>query len=515
MVAGVCGVYHDDAIYVSTAKALAEGQGYRLINFPGSPKQTKYPILYPAVLAIVWKLWPSFPQNLVIMQSLTLLIAAAAIGMCYLYLVQFGYFTRNVAMASSLLCITSPLFTYFSTNTLTEIPFLFLTILMLRALEKEMRAPSESPGREYFLGILLALPFLCRSVGAVFIIVGIIIWYLYGRSIRWLTLGAITVALPWILWVLIGLGEANQDSFTGYYTNYVNWWSQFGALSIGRVIAYNSMMVFLGTTNIAIGFIYYISSFLEFPIWLAMLSLLLGLISWFTVLLNNRQANLLRWFLISYLLIITLWPWPPSRFIVPILPFIIPNLLYGIWVMLRRLSFVRSSRSFIIAGFSVVLASNLILSYYQIKLNRHTHYNQPIRWGTKASWTAYEDIFKWIKSNSRPDDIIASGVDSMTYLYTGRRAFRPFLSNSLSLFYGMDSPATGTVKDLSQILKTYKPRYLVRTPMPGFGEEKPFNELLDKFIKKYTKSLIPIYVGADSRFIVFEVNINAIKPPVD
>lgn len=60
MVPEVCGVYHDDAIYVSTAKALAQGQRYRLINFPGSPKQTKYPILYPVILAIVWKLWFSF-----------------------------------------------------------------------------------------------------------------------------------------------------------------------------------------------------------------------------------------------------------------------------------------------------------------------------------------------------------------------------------------------------------------------------------------------------------------------
>jgi hypothetical protein len=79
----------------------------------------------------------------------------------------------------------------------------------------------------------------------------------------------------------------------------------------------------------------------------------------------------------------------------------------------------------------------------------------------------------------------------------------------------MDSPGTGTVKDLTQILKTYKPRYLVHAPMPGFSEEKPFKELLDKFIKKYAKSLTPVYVGADPRFVIFEVNINAIKSPVD
>lgn len=62
MVPGVCGFFHDDGIYVITAKALAQGQGYRLIFLPHSPIQTKFPILY-LLLAIIWKLWPSFPTN--------------------------------------------------------------------------------------------------------------------------------------------------------------------------------------------------------------------------------------------------------------------------------------------------------------------------------------------------------------------------------------------------------------------------------------------------------------------
>src|SRR5262245_4383276 len=44
LVPGVSGVFHDDAIYVISAKALADGRGYRLINLPGAPPQTKYPI---------------------------------------------------------------------------------------------------------------------------------------------------------------------------------------------------------------------------------------------------------------------------------------------------------------------------------------------------------------------------------------------------------------------------------------------------------------------------------------
>jgi hypothetical protein len=45
----VCGVYQDDGMYVATAKSIAEGEGYHLINLPGEPAQTKYPFLYPAV----------------------------------------------------------------------------------------------------------------------------------------------------------------------------------------------------------------------------------------------------------------------------------------------------------------------------------------------------------------------------------------------------------------------------------------------------------------------------------
>ena len=103
MVPGVTGIYHDDGIYVCTAKALAQGQGYRLINLPGLPVQTKYPIIYPALLALVWKIWPVFPDNLVLMQWLTLLAGAAAVGLSYLYLIRFSYFSAGIACAAGLL----------------------------------------------------------------------------------------------------------------------------------------------------------------------------------------------------------------------------------------------------------------------------------------------------------------------------------------------------------------------------------------------------------------------------
>lgn len=227
MVVGVCGIVQDDGIYVITAKALAEGQGYRLINLPDSPSQTKYPILYPALLAVVWKLWPSFPANLLAMQLLTLLFGAMALGLTYLYVTTFSYFSRPVAISSGLLCATSPFFLFFSTNTLSEMPFAFFTVISMYALDRYIRALSSSRLEQSLIGISLALPFLTRTIGGVFVLVGLLILHLRRRPLRWVVLGATFAALPWCMWMLIA-PDWGQPIATAYYTNYLTWWHHVG-----------------------------------------------------------------------------------------------------------------------------------------------------------------------------------------------------------------------------------------------------------------------------------------------
>ena len=97
------------------------------IDLPGSPPQTKYPILFPGLLALVWKMWPEFPQNVLLMKWLTLLCGGAAVGLCYLYLTRCDYFARSYALCSGLLCATSPMFLYYATQVLSEISFLLLS----------------------------------------------------------------------------------------------------------------------------------------------------------------------------------------------------------------------------------------------------------------------------------------------------------------------------------------------------------------------------------------------------
>src|SRR2546422_849292 len=51
----------DEAVYVTLAKSLATTGEYKLISLPGHPDHTKYPVLYPWLLSLVWRASPDFP----------------------------------------------------------------------------------------------------------------------------------------------------------------------------------------------------------------------------------------------------------------------------------------------------------------------------------------------------------------------------------------------------------------------------------------------------------------------
>src|SRR5690242_11663561 len=75
------GVAHDDGMYVILGKALASGQGFRWLHVPGTPPATHFPPGYPAVLALLWWLFPAFPANVIMFKlANALFMAIAAVG---------------------------------------------------------------------------------------------------------------------------------------------------------------------------------------------------------------------------------------------------------------------------------------------------------------------------------------------------------------------------------------------------------------------------------------------------
>ena len=308
---GVAGFYHDDAVYISTAKALAEGRGYHLINLPTAPAQTKYPIFYPAVLAILWKVWPTFPANVVVFQRFSLLCAAAAVALGYLYVTRFRLGTKTQSAVASLMCATSPAFVYFATQSLSEAFFTLLLMIALSILEIRL-ARNDTPG--VLTGVVVALPFLCRTIGIVFIPVAAWLVVRNGRPVRRLLLGAAIVVLPWIVWIAANRPTAADAVVLGYYTssNYAeSWFDSFG----GRLLAINLLDLLISTARLPVEGLTVLGVFDQWPVGTAV-----GALIWVRVLRGFTQARVAVGFFTASAVVMLFWPWPPERFLVPLLP---------------------------------------------------------------------------------------------------------------------------------------------------------------------------------------------------
>ena len=140
---GVVGVIDDDAVYAVTARSIAEGHGYRLINLPGAPLQTKYPVLYPAIISAAWRTGAAIETNLFAMQATTTAIAALALALAWLFIVRFGVGARAPAFAACLLVTSAPNYLFYCSETVSEMPFLALMIAALWAAETRLRRPDD------------------------------------------------------------------------------------------------------------------------------------------------------------------------------------------------------------------------------------------------------------------------------------------------------------------------------------------------------------------------------------
>ena len=500
MVPGVTGVFHDDGIYVSTAKALATGQGYRLINLPGTPLQTKYPPLYPALLAVIFRIWPSFPANVVAMQWLTLFMAGASVGLCYYYVVACGYFSRPVALISGLLTVSSAGPLYYSTLLLSEMPFALFLCAALLALERYVGDREHNVADKLLLTLLIALPFLTRSIGVV-LIPAALLFLLVKRRFSWLVASGLgLVVIAWFAWTLLDR-QSNPNNY--YYTSYWDWWRDYMNLTVlARVSVFNlingAYSIVISGTSLAGTLASRIPTFWPFfgvPVIAAIPGIWRGL----------RNKQLLPWLLLFYLAMVLVWPWPPFRFIIPVLLFLLCYLIDGLGSIFRKLS-PKAVRVPLVVGISGLLVfTNLWHTWDVGKFNRSLRYpTMATSWESPAGWASFADAFAWIKAKTRPTDIIAGYFDSMIYLYTDRQAFRPLVVPPASPYYGINVPVV-TPSGLFRSLRADEGRYVFCTPFDRFATGKQFKQIIEDIRKADPGSIELAYLGKDRRFAVYRI----------
>ena len=181
----------DNAAYISLARSLAADGAYVEEWHPGAPPHTKYPPLYPAVMALMIlmgaKTWGAF-------KAASILFTGLAVAACFLWVREAR--GPRAALAVTTLFAVAPAVLFSAQWILSDPFFLFLTLASLWLL---------APGRDaqlhsLLLGVAAAMAaYFTRSAGLP-LVVAVALWLALQR--RWKLLGVFggVFAIPGLLW---------------------------------------------------------------------------------------------------------------------------------------------------------------------------------------------------------------------------------------------------------------------------------------------------------------------------
>ncbi|HEY9717654.1 MAG TPA: hypothetical protein V6C69_09300 [Trichormus sp.] len=504
MLVSHCGFALDDGVYISTAKSLASGHGYRLINLPGAPFQKKYPILYPFLLSIIWRADPNFDSNVLVMNWLSAVSGALGVSIGYLYLVRWGYTNRVCAAAGAAICSLCVGYLSYATMPMSEGPFTVFNLCAMWLLESYLRR-SAPPRRleQIFTGMVLGLPFLCRLAGGTLLPVALGLIARSRRPLLLVMLGMCLTVGPWVIWAATGYDPQSKEMIRGQNQDYVIEWKRFCKLApIYIPRNFTSAISDTGLILVQDG-----NKPNQFNLSIGLLTICLAAITWILLGKDLLKFSTLSTVLFAYLMVMSLWPWPVTRYLVPLFP-----LLSGLFVttVAKLLSWLKQEQVRTIAILALTagaLYMNSMDAARKTKMDRaHDQPTPPHYYAlTTTSWSNYESLFHWVKEHTPADCVLSAELDSMVYLYTDRTCFRPILPNNGSLYFQVNEPPfLGSLTDFRQTLIRHHAAYLVCTPNPSAAEEKPFDQLVDQFKKTYPEEFIPVYVGDDKRFVVYK-----------
>jgi len=405
------GVFYDDGIYLALARSLAEGHGYRHLYLPLAPAAVHYPVLYPALLAALWKVWPSFPANVALFR------AANAVFMGLFAAGSAWYLGRRVGLrpwASALLVAAAataiPMLAV-ATVLFSEPLFLVLTVAACWTAD----VAGTAAGRRALVlaalaGLLAGLAVLCRSIG-VAVVAGVVLALLRGR--RWrVALAALVPAMlclaPWAAWVSAHRGgidpaiAANYGSYGAFLTQGgLRWLSARSVLDLARPLGAITLGILPLAARAVVGV-------LAAPI------LATGLV------VLARRAPAAGWMTVVYLAIVFLWPYGPDRFLWGILPWLAFAFVLGVRELVSA-SFRRPGPEGVAARVLVLGVAVAVMGGFAAFQVRGFVTGAATEEQTGISETM-TTVLSWVRSSTDTSAVIAGEDEALIWLYTGRRA---------------------------------------------------------------------------------------------
>ncbi len=415
------GFYHDDSIYWVSGRSLAMGEGYRIESLPGQPYQTKYPPLYCALLAGIWKLDPQFPSNLPMATLFAWLLLPLFLGVLWFLLHEYGFSMRArcvMVLAAGL----SPVTVVFSFSLMPELLFTALLLASLILAERAGR-PESAAWLAVMAGVCAGLAYLTKSIAAPLLFTVPLCFALRKRYQKAaLFFAAMLPAVAgWQWWVARHLTHS-WDLVTLYYTNYVGFQAYNVALrDLPLVIWYNLDGFLMGAGRLLIFDLPYGSKHLERVVAIAAIAGCVRLAA-------RRRELQYPLAALGMSAILLVWHFPPDqRFVFPLYPLLLMGLatemanIFGV----LRLTWAKPAFAdrFAAAGVGALLAGVAAFAVFCTVFGL-TRFIPDLFASYRADFEARRPAYEWIARHAPADANVYAYHDPLMFLYTGHKACR-------------------------------------------------------------------------------------------
>lgn len=406
----------DDGVYWVTAKALASGSGYRVVNLPGQPYEVKFPPLYPLYLSLAWRIHPEFPANLQTAAVLQALLLPVYLALLLAVLRQFGFSWRRIMLVAALTVVTLQ-FTLLTVMLFSELLcgcFLLTAILMI-----ERAAGDAGPAARWWAlagGLFAGLAYLTRNASLP-LLIAIPIFLLLRKRLRlsaYALAAAVPLAATWHVWALLHAGGSPDPVNSSYLNEYLRiirthggFWNNFlqQMAGLSGSVAEN---FFPGAIQLLYGLpLYHV--------------VLIAAIAGAIRLGRKRQWPLYLIFTGLYLVLIVAW-WSEGlgRLVIPVWPVLlagiaeeashIASLCAKSIAATTSIAWKQAPRWVLIAAGVGMVARSDDATWRRISA---------VMAQERQSRTQDQAAFSWVKEHAAADTVLATWKDSVSYLYTG------------------------------------------------------------------------------------------------
>jgi hypothetical protein len=497
------GVNYDDGIYALLAKALADGDGYRLTFLPVDLPGVKYPPLYPLSLAPFWLLAGSQEAALFAMKLANGFYIGVAAGLFAFLLMDLGIIASSLAVVLALLGFVAGSIMLVTSGLLSE-P-LYLALLFLSLWLTDRTAVRPTPARLFAVGALAGLVFLTRSVGvAAMAAVLFAVWYRHGRRSSAIAASAAAlVVAPWTVFSLIGSSRI-PELLVPIYGSYTRSYLALVAESPLAVLEVGSANVGAILQTLGGKLVPEAGALLESLIGAALI--VLAVLGSRRVFQTAPATATYAWF---YLLPISLWIFPPFRFVFILFPLLLALAAVSFLTLAERagkalqgkweLPLVRGRPLPRLA----ILAVGVLLLVHQAYLEIGAVRARVWDGAQYAKSAPGAEVVDWVVANTEPDAVVAFEFDPLVALHTGR----PVIPNNyvpVHSWYGRGDPPDGS---LARLFAELGARYVaVRRYIPAATGP------IDRLMGDYPGGLELLHVTPGG-VLIFETDLEVLRAP--